>query len=118
MKSFGEELPDCPVRISDDAQAKRLLLALGILDELPSKDALRNSGRAEIDTVAVPFLDHPTHWILAFRFHGNELPEDNGFLVCAWPKNQYPRTVIEAALEREQFGPPDAVKPSTSPSAN
>jgi len=109
-KPFSTELPDRFVEISDDIEAKAFLAALGILGELPTKSALANSGAAEIDTIAVAHYDHPTHWILAFRFHGNERQEDNGFAVFGWPKNRCPRSVIEDAIERQGLGDPDAFK--------
>jgi hypothetical protein len=111
-KPFSTELPDRCIKISDDIEAKAFLAALGILNDLPTKGTLTNSGRAEIDTIAVGHYDHPTHWILAFRFHGNEEEKENGFAVFGWPKNKWPRSVIKDAIDRQSLGPPDDVKVS------
>ena len=109
-KLFSTKLPDRFVKILDDIEAKAFLAALGILADLPNKSALANSGVAEMDTIAVAHYGHPTHWILAFRFHGNEKPEDNGFAVFGWPKNRCPRSVIEDAIDKQGLGDPDAFK--------
>jgi len=53
---------------------------------------------------------HMTHWILACRFHGMDDEKENGFMVLAWPKNKWPRSVIEEAIAQQNLGTPNDAK--------
>jgi hypothetical protein len=109
-KLLGSELPDRLVKITNDAEAKAFLLAEGILDKLPNQSALAQTHTTEIQTVFCCHYLHTTHWILACRFHGMDDEKENGFMVLAWPKNKWPRSVIEEAIAQQNLGTPNDAK--------
>ncbi len=71
----------------DDADAKTVLVQVGLLDKL-----LELAGRADLPTPradAVYYSDHPTHWVSGVHYHGYPLPADNGYAVRCFPKSRY-----------------------------
>ena len=105
-KPISTDLPDECVRIADDLEAQAFLLALGILDQLPSASTLAYTGDEGVNTIFACHFTHATHWILACRFHGMADERENGFVVWAWPKSKWPRTTIEDAINRQNLGSP------------
>jgi hypothetical protein len=99
------DLPDKFVLISDDTEAQAFLMATGILDKLPNP-----STRPDTQTTMCADYSHPSHWILATRIQGNADPTENGFMVMAWPKCKWPRSVIKEAIERQRLGHPNDVR--------
>lgn len=97
---FPNKLPNERVTITDDVKAKAFLLAEGLFDKLTSEPALGH-------TAMCCHYGHSTHWVLGCRFHGNKNPKDNGFAVFAWPKNKWPRTVLEEAVKQQKLGVPE-----------
>ena len=94
----------------------------GILDDLTREVSLSDGGVAPNQkSLFVCFYDHPTHWILAGRFHENDDDKENGFVVTAWPRNKWPRStpaeilaqieLVDATYRVEKFGD---VKPPLS----
>lgn len=106
MNKPSADLPDDVVCIRDDLEAQAFLLALGILDKLQNARALADPGCEEANTIFAAHFLHPTHWILACRFHGMEDPAENGFLIWAWPKNRWPRSTIKDFIDNQQLGSP------------
>jgi hypothetical protein len=104
--SFDPELPNQIVCIRDDLVAQTFLLALGVLDKLPNESTLANSISKQVNTIFVAHYTHATHWILACRFHGMDDEKENGFVVWAWPKDKYPKTVVKDAIDRQNYGTP------------
>ena len=107
---FGSELPDEFVKITNDTEAMRFLLAEGILDQLPNQSTLAQTHTTEIQTVFCCHYTHATHWILACRFHGMDDEKENGFMILAWPKNKWPKSVIKDAVEKQNLGIPNDIK--------
>lgn len=105
MNQIGTELPDGIVQITDDAQAKTFLLALGILDKLAKDITLSQTDAGSNDnTILEAFYDHPTHWIFAGRFYGNHDDKENGFVVMAWPRNKFPKSVVSDFISMIPLG--------------
>src|SRR4051812_5001956 len=98
-------LPDRVVTFTDNVDAKTFLLAIGILDKL-----LNPAPIASAETVMCAHFTHPTHWVLGVRIHGNRDENENGFLATAWPKSKFPKSVIQAAIENQGLGSPEAHK--------
>jgi hypothetical protein len=78
-----KKYPDKMLGLTDDARAKKLLFELGIIDKFSK---------------SVPGVERPvqavtgictTHYILALLFSGQEMPEDNGYVVYCLPKSFY-----------------------------
>jgi len=107
---LSSKLEDKVIRITDDTRAQAFLLAECILDKLPSKNALADNRAIEINTIFCKHFAHATHWILACRIHGNLDEKENGFLIFGWPKNKWPKSVIDDAIRKQNLGVPDDVK--------
>ena len=86
-------LPDDFVNITDDDNARNFLIECALLERLESAGALTKG------LSAVCGFNHASHWILAVKYSGFPNPDDNGFQVRAWPKSQFPRSVIREQLE-------------------
>jgi hypothetical protein len=84
---------DPVTRITDDAAAKEIMLALGVLDQLSRKTH-------PTDTTCVYVADnHPTHWCMCARFWDNPDPAENGYMVLAYPKDQVDRAAVELLMQ-------------------
>jgi len=81
------------VIITDDAIAKRIITALGLLDKLQS---LLN----HVTTTAnwITSENHSTHWVLAGHYRGFEKPEDNGFCLKCYPKTDFTFEQVQSQL--------------------
>jgi len=80
------ENPNQPFQIQDNAEAKSLLLELGLLETFSDKMAANNGAGT---TQIVTYGEHPTHFIIALLFLGMTLATDNGYYVVCMPKNQF-----------------------------
>jgi len=78
-----QNAPDEQFDIDDDADAKVLLLELGILDKFTTKLPSHET------TQAVVYREHPTHHILALLYAGHSNPVDNGFFVFCLPRSRF-----------------------------
>ncbi|MGD0615299.1 MAG: hypothetical protein ABSA69_07670 [Verrucomicrobiota bacterium] len=96
----GGQLPDEFVMITDDVEAKAILLRCGILDYLTNPRTL-----AKTHTGFCCHFDHPTHWILGTYHKDNPKPEDNGFVVFGWPKKSFSKTIIKDFIESQNLRP-------------
>jgi len=110
-----KKLPDDRFTITDDAEAQAFLATIGILDKLLKQGSLTDLGAGKVNTVAVCHYSHETHWILACRFHGLEDEKENGFMVLGWPKNKFPRSVLEDAIKAQNLGEPESRKDFNGP---
>jgi hypothetical protein len=83
------ETPNEFRRILDNAEAKIVLMQLGIMEKL-LEYATRPVGMSlsEPWSARIYSTDHPTHWIVADYFTGFANPADNGFAVACIPKSQ------------------------------
>lgn len=90
----SNNLPDCPVEILDDAEARRFLGELDLLKHLPVPSSL------SLRALFASYDGHITHWIVGVRFEGYDKPEDNGYGVYCFPKSQYTWDVVQAWIKR------------------
>lgn len=86
MNPFHQEEP---VVVSDERQAVDLIMRLGVVEQLSEPVSGRN--RVLFHTIHA----HETHWILLVRFHGFDLPADNGHTVYTWPKAVFTAQVMD-----------------------
>jgi len=92
----------------ENAEAKAIILALGMLDHL-NKERLSATKKAEVASCGF----HPTHWLLVARFGGYDKKEDNGYIVAGWPKKKFSYFLFalqSAAICTALFGAPADVK--------
>jgi hypothetical protein len=84
---------DDPVTlVTDDTEARAIMLELGVLDQISRKTAAT-------DTTSVCVVDsHPTHWCMCARIWDNPDPAENGFMVVAYPKTQVDRGTVMARM--------------------
>lgn len=77
------DFPRGDFHITDNASVERFLLQIGVRErfEFPP-DAVSNSFFYTLD-------DHPTHWLVAARFRDYPDPDDNGFMLVGWDKEDY-----------------------------
>ena len=78
-----KQSPDEQIDISDDSEAKVLLLELGILNKFTTKLPPHET------TQAVVYGEHPTHHILAVLYAGHAKTTDNGFVVFCLPRSRF-----------------------------
>jgi hypothetical protein len=86
------ETPDEVRTIRDDADAKILLVQLGIIDKFSKPPGLAKGA------VTLCHSDHPTHWIVATRFFGHPKTTDNGFDVICCPKSRFSPADMDTVL--------------------
>jgi hypothetical protein len=119
------DTPDEVRSIIDDADAKLLLMQLGIIEKLLEHGkALKESnvaGFSKSHAATAYSPDHPTHWIMATYCSGFTNPTDNGFMVDCIPKSrcsfeqfrvlrrQHTAAIFPKGIETGEIGP---VKPS------
>ena len=98
----GDTAPEeALIWITDDRDARSFLVGCGLLAALEKVAATHG-------VIAAIKRDHPTHWVLGIKHVGNERAEDNGFIVCGWPKSKFNETVVAAQLERMKISPRNA----------
>lgn len=76
--------PNELIEITNDHDAKALLLQLGVLDKFSQRGPL-----ADKWSEALHFTTHPTHWVLARLYTGFKNPADNGYVVQCFPKSRF-----------------------------
>ena len=112
--SILNQHPNKAFRVLNDANVKKLLFELGLLDKFSGK---------------VPGVQYPvesvtghcsTHYIFALRFSGQPKPEDNGYAVYCLPKIEGPEKASQFVKDTlQQLGEHVLSKPfSQSSSAN
>jgi hypothetical protein len=85
--------PNLNVIVSDDKEAKAVLLALGLLNHFTPP---RSSG-AEVQMIAYDGVK--THLVAAFFYHGFEKKKDNGFSVNLMPRGAFPAHANHQLIE-------------------
>lgn len=92
MKKASDQFKQSePTVIDTDATAQRIMIELGVWDKMSEQGGLAgNTNIMVADT-------HPTHWCLCGRIWDNANPNENGFIVIAFPKKIFPRSYVEAA---------------------
>ena len=91
-----EATPNQFRKITDDTDAKALLVQYGILEKL-----LEHRRPAHLSgewSASLHFPGHPTHWISAVRYEGFTNPADNGYVLHCIPKSQCSFEQFRAAL--------------------
>ena len=83
MKPLSKS-PNEIVEISDDTDAKALLVQLGVINKFPESPNLSEPWAARVG-----YADHPTHWIMATLFTGFPNAIDNGYVIYCLPKSQF-----------------------------
>ncbi len=88
-----QKQPNLPVIITDnEAQAKELLLSLGILNHFKPAPEQTKTTQSHV------LMTHPTHWVVASLLLGNADAVENGYLVICLPKSTLtPQQFIHAA---------------------
>jgi hypothetical protein len=90
-----------PQSISDNTEALAVIMSLGVLGELDFPEyGVGDDGRPIARVLFHTIHGHPTHWILAARFHGFEREEENGYMVMTWPKARFPERVLDEEVAR------------------
>jgi hypothetical protein len=85
------------VAITDDVQARAVLLALGVADKFqPEQRALAlkeldKGSLSEAGVCGVRIFTHPTHYLAVFVFERFGAPEDNGLAISGFSKDVFPR---------------------------
>ena len=84
--------------ITDDAEAKAIMLEYDVLDQVSRQT---NSD----DTISACIVEnHPTHWLMCCRFWNNPNPAENGFALTAYPKAAVDRLTVQQKLHELLFG--------------
>jgi hypothetical protein len=94
MNEISRELAEKPnevVESSDDEQIKGLLLELGILSQFT-----RTPQGPKLSIQAVPYIHHPTHFILVALWLGYDDPTQNGYRVWCIPKSEADIRIFQA----------------------
>ena len=90
-----------PAVIDSDATAQRVMIELGVWDQMSDKSSLPgNTNMMIVDT-------HPTHWCLCGRIWDNPDPKENGFIVITFPKAEFPRSHVTGIMARYLSGSTD-----------
>jgi hypothetical protein len=96
--------PDAAFEITDDQEAKHILVELGIAEHLTNRASL-----TEPDVQIARFEDLPSHHVVAIYYSGHKEKKDNGFVV----QFHHRRAGSEAALVSylNQWMAADGIKP-------
>lgn len=87
--------------ITNEKEALRIIVSLGVLGELDLPEAeVGDDGRPVARVLFHTIHGHPTHWIIVARFHGFEREEENGYMVKTWPKSRFSQQVMDDDVAR------------------
>lgn len=87
--------------ITDDNQAKTLLLEIGIINEF--NRCRRPEGFVGEWVSVVGYPDHATHWIIGFHYSGRPNASENGYGALCLPKCLVTSEQVERQI-REAYG--------------
>jgi hypothetical protein len=95
---YLDPLPDQPLFIQDDVEAQGIALVCGLVGPFRKPD---RSPMAAGWIDALPYTNHPTHWIFVIRYM--EFPDaaDNGWSVAFFPKVRVTIEDAEAMIRIE-----------------
>ena len=91
--------PDRYVEVRDDKIAQRLVVELGVIDQLA------HPGPVSTPLVKLATLDTlKTHIVAAFRFVGHEKKKDNGYVVKFYPRSSFSLDQVDRAIHADMAG--------------
>lgn len=93
------------VSTTDDNESRALLQELGLLHRIESAPVDKRELIGQ-SALRMNVTDHISHWIVFIKFFGSRRPEDNGYFVRCFPKNQISKTEFERMMTaeiKEQF---------------
>lgn len=73
-------------RITDQAEASQILQECGLLERL--ERVSRPANHTGEWMTSLPWLKHPTHWLVAVVYSGFENAAQNGYVVYCVPKSR------------------------------
>jgi hypothetical protein len=80
------------IRLDHDETVKALMLRAGIAGKL--------SQRPGLNSCAITYARHPSHWIVFCFWYGHDRPEDNGYSAVCLAKSKYTQAQAEIGMGR------------------
>jgi hypothetical protein len=90
-------MADQLICVQDDIEAQGIALVCGLIGQFKSGE---NTPRVGGWVHALPFKEHPTHWVFVMKYTNFPLPADNGWSAIFYPKSKTTFAEAEAELRK------------------